>query len=102
MASIILELQSSYLHTKTLTFYTTWWRTFIYIWPTRKKGDTLNILITRGKMKLLQANKTNNRHHLKSDRVLSPTNNNFKFYIRCRRTLILNSAGGKEIRETFL
>lgn len=46
-------------------------------------------------MKSLQAKTTNNRHHVRATEFLSPIHNKFEFYIRSRRTFIMNSARGK-------
>lgn len=66
MVSIILELQSSYLPNKNFDILHEMVENLCYIWPMRKEEDSLNILIRRGKMELLHANITNNRHHVRA------------------------------------
>lgn len=66
MASIILELQCSDLQNKNFDILHEMVENLYYIWPMRKEEDSLNILITKRKMKLLHANVTNNRDHLRA------------------------------------
>lgn len=66
MASIILELQCRYLQNKNFDILHEMVENLYYIWPMRKEEDSLNILITKRKMKLLHANVTNNRDHLRA------------------------------------
>ena len=81
MASIILELQCSYLPNKNFDILHEMVENLCYIWPMRKEEDSLNVLITKRKMKLLHANVTHNRDHLSATTFfVSYTENFFKIY----------------------
>ena len=77
MAGINLELQSSYLPKENFDILHEMVENLYYIWPMRNKGDSLNTLITRGRMKLLHANITNNWHLLRATAFFVSYTENF-------------------------